>query len=230
MGRSLGHWRPHLPALLHRVAVVALLSIRAARGQRTGSAEPVLAIRTRPHDVAYLNRGAELPGVRARGAAAARRDLVERATRRPSRAPIPGRRVERAVQPRSRRRRTASGSRTPPAARASGTSSGGLMRGRRSPTRSAAVSAAGVRAAGWAWRRLLAGIANAKLVRLLVVALLVVTIVAVVRRSLGPRRTRRGDRTLAALRDENHALSPSSGPTGRCTAVGAALGIRLFAI
>ena len=79
-----------------------------------------------------------------------------------------------------------------------------------------------VAVAGLGLVRLLAGIANAKPVGLLVVALLVVTIVAVVLLSSAPRRTRRGDRTLAALRDENHALSPKQrpdwalyGPVGR---------------
>ena len=65
-----------------------------------------------------------------------------------------------------------------------------------------------VAVAGLGLVRLLAGIANAKPVGLLVVALLVVTIVAVVLLASAPRRTRRGDRTLAALRDENHALAP----------------------
>ena len=82
-----------------------------------------------------------------------------------------------------------------------------------------------IRATGW-WMaavaglglvRLLAGIANAKPVGLLVVALLPVSIVAVVLLVSAPRRTRRGDRTLVALRTTTTPWRPRSGPTGRCT-------------
>ena len=83
--------------------------------------------------------------------------------------------------------------------------------------------------AGLGLVRLLAGIANAKPVGLLVVAFLVVTIVAIVLLVSAPRRTRRGDRTLAALRDENHALAPKERPDWALYGpIGAALGIGLF--
>jgi len=58
--------------------IVLIAAIRARRGvTRTGSVEPVTAIRTRPHDVAYLNGGAELAlvsaltALRLRGASSA---------------------------------------------------------------------------------------------------------------------------------------------------------------
>ena len=71
--------------------------------------------------------------------------------------------------------------------------------------------------AGLGLLRLLAGIANARPVGWLVVAFIAVTIVAVILLASAPRRTQRGDRTLAALRDEHHTLAPRNAPTGRCT-------------
>ena len=86
-----------------------------------------------------------------------------------------------------------------------------------------------VAVAGLGLVRLLAGIANAKPVAWLVVAFIVVTIAAVILLASAPRRTRRGDRTLAALRDDNHVLAPKERPDWALYGpAGAALGIGLF--
>jgi uncharacterized protein (TIGR04222 family) len=77
--------------------------------------------------------------------------------------------------------------------------------------------------------RTLADVAEARPVGLLVVALLVVTAVAVVQLSLAPRRSRHGDHALSALRAEHHGLSPEVKPDwGVNGPDGAALGIGIF--
>ena len=87
--------------------VVLIASIRARRAvTRAGGAEPVTAIRTRPHDVAYLNGGAELAVVSALTALRLRgRDLV--GARQRAGRPALGRRARRAGARRPRRRRDA---------------------------------------------------------------------------------------------------------------------------
>ena len=62
MGETWGISGPAFLLFYVVLAVVVLIaSIRARRAvTRAGAAEPVTAIRTRPHDVAYLNGGAEL--------------------------------------------------------------------------------------------------------------------------------------------------------------------------
>ncbi|MGI5125716.1 TIGR04222 domain-containing membrane protein [Pseudonocardia sp. CA-107938] len=86
-----------------------------------------------------------------------------------------------------------------------------------------------VAVAGLGLLRLLAGIAGAKPVGFLVVELLVVAVVAVVQLVRAPRRSRSGDRALAALRGEYDRYAPAQRPNW--TVYGpeaAALGVGLF--
>jgi uncharacterized protein (TIGR04222 family) len=77
--------------------------------------------------------------------------------------------------------------------------------------------------------RLLAAVAEARPVGLLVVALLVATVVALVQLHHAPRRSRHGDRVLAALRDQHDGLAPESEPDWQAQGpAGAALGIGIF--
>jgi uncharacterized protein (TIGR04222 family) len=77
--------------------------------------------------------------------------------------------------------------------------------------------------------RVLAEVAEARPVGLLVTALLLVTATAVMQIALIPRRTRRGNRALAALRDRHRALAPEREPDWQSHGpVGAALGVGLF--
>jgi uncharacterized protein (TIGR04222 family) len=77
--------------------------------------------------------------------------------------------------------------------------------------------------------RVLADVAEARPVGLLVVAMLVVTAVAAVQLGSAPRRSRRGDQALAALRAEHHGLSPDAEPDWQVYGpAGAALGIGIF--
>jgi uncharacterized protein (TIGR04222 family) len=77
--------------------------------------------------------------------------------------------------------------------------------------------------------RVLAGVAEAKPVGFLVAALIAVALVAVVQFARAPRRTRRGDRMLATLRTEHHLLSPEVKPDWSVHGpAGAALGVGIF--
>jgi uncharacterized protein (TIGR04222 family) len=77
--------------------------------------------------------------------------------------------------------------------------------------------------------RVLAEIAQARPVGLLLAVLSAVTVVALVQLTLAPRRSRSGDRALAALRAEHRALAPERDPDLRAHGPAeAALGIGLF--
>ena len=101
------------------------------------------------------------------------------------------------------------------------------------------VLGAGHRSVGW-WMiavagfglvRLLAGIAGAKPVGFLLVALVAVSAVGLVQLARAPRRTRAGDEVLRALRTEHHVLSPTMRPDwGTYGAGAAALGVGLFGL
>ncbi len=239
MGETWGISGPAFLLFYIVLAVVALIaSIRARRAvTRTGSAEPVLAIRTRPHDVAYLNGGAELAVVsalaalRLRGAIWSERGNAQAVPRTDPGPDELERAVHAAVATPTHRKWVANNTRVAAALGSIGRRlmDTGLLLSDAQRRRIRGTGWWMVAVAGLGLVRLLAGIANAKPVGLLVVALLVVTIVAVVLLSSAPRRTRRGDRTLAALRDENHALSPKQRPDWALYGpVGAALGIGLF--
>ncbi|MHA6624711.1 TIGR04222 domain-containing membrane protein [Pseudonocardia sichuanensis] len=77
--------------------------------------------------------------------------------------------------------------------------------------------------------RVLAEISQARPVGPLLAALAAVTVVALAQLTLAPRRSRSGDRALAALRVEHRALAPEHAPDLRAHGpTGAALGIGLF--
>jgi uncharacterized protein (TIGR04222 family) len=77
--------------------------------------------------------------------------------------------------------------------------------------------------------RVLADVAEARGVGMLVPVLLIVTAVAVLQLTCAPRRSRHGDRALAALRAEHRALAPERQPDWRAHGPArAALGIGLF--
>ena len=77
--------------------------------------------------------------------------------------------------------------------------------------------------------RILAGVAQARPVGLLVVALLAVTAVAVVQFHRAPRRSRHGDRVLRGLRAQHDGLAPETEPDWHVQGpAAAALGIGIF--
>jgi uncharacterized protein (TIGR04222 family) len=77
--------------------------------------------------------------------------------------------------------------------------------------------------------RVLAGVAQARPVGLLVVALLVVTAVAVLQFHRAPQRSRHGDRVLRGLRAQHEDLAPESEPDWHLQGpAAAALGIGIF--
>ncbi|SHK58807.1 TIGR04222 domain-containing protein [Pseudonocardia thermophila] len=83
--------------------------------------------------------------------------------------------------------------------------------------------------AGFGLLRLLAGIADARPVGFLVVALLIVAVVAAVQLLQAPRRTRTGDRVLATMREQLDRYAPHNRPDWALYgAQAAALGVGLF--
>lgn len=193
----------------------------------------------RPHDVAYLNGGAELAvfsalsAMHLRGTISSARGTV-RATGRPE----PGAdELERAIHltaatgvPRKRlafHRPVA----TALAATENRLVSAGLLLSEEQRRAIRGIGYWMLAVVGLGLVRLLAGIAEAAAVGFLVVALLAVTAVAVVQLTVAPRRTRLGDRVLAELRSEHHALAPELTPDWNVYGpAGAALGVGIFGI
>ncbi len=218
--------------------VVLITAIRARRTiVRSGGDEPVTGVGRRPHDVAYLNGGADLAVVsaltalRLRGAIWSERGNAQAVPRTDPGADELERAVHAAVETPTHRKWIATHRWV---AAALGTIERRLIDAK---LLLSDAQRRRIRATGW-WMaavaglglvRLLAGIANAKPVGLLVVALLPVSVVAVVLLVSAPRRTRRGERTLVALRTDNHALAPKERPDWALYGpAGAALGIGLF--
>jgi uncharacterized protein (TIGR04222 family) len=219
-------------------AVVLIASIRARRtiagSRRT---EPVTGIARQPHDVAYLNGGAELAVVsaltalRLRGAIWSERGNAQRVPHTDPGSDGLERALHAAVDAPLHRRRipTNRGVAAALAVIERRLIDAGLLLSDAQRRRIRSVGWWMAAVAGLGLVRLLAGIANAKSVGLLVVALIVVTIIAVVLLSTAPRRTRLGDKSLAALRTDNHALDPKERPDWALYGpLGAALGIGLF--
>jgi uncharacterized protein (TIGR04222 family) len=226
--------------LAYLVIAVAVL-VAGTRARRAladpGATSPVGDLTVLPHDVAYLNGGAELAVysalsamhlrgtitssrglVRAAGHPAAGTDALEKAIHFTAASPIPRRRLpfHRAVQTAlvtiDRRLVTA-----------------GLLLSDEQRRRIKLVGFWMLGVAGFGLVRLLAGIAEAQPVGYLLAALVVVTLVAAVQLARAPRRTRLGDRTLAELRAQHHGLAPALRPDWQVYGpAGAALAIGVF--
>lgn len=216
------------------VWVAATRARRALADSRASGTTP-----TGPHDLAYLNGGADLavtsalaamhltgtvaPSkglIHAVGRPAPGADALERAVHFTTGSP-----VTRARLPLHRSVRTALDAMDERLV-AHGLLLSDVQRGR-------------IRAVGW-WMvavaglglvRLLAGVAEGRPVGFLLVALLAVSVVALVQLLRAPRRTRAGDRLLARLRDEHHELDPAQRPDWVAHGpAAAALGIGIFGV
>jgi uncharacterized protein (TIGR04222 family) len=227
-----------LPAYLLIAVTVGAAGICARRSlAEPGATKPIDDLTARPHDVAYLAGGGELAvwsalcamhlrgtltaadgTVRAVGRLDAAADALEKAIHATAGSPVGRRRLmfHRSVRP------------------ALATIEEQLVAGgfllsevRRRRIRRVGFWMLGVAVLGLV--RVLANIADVQPVGLLGTVLLLVTAAAVVQLALAPRRTRRGNRALAALRDRHRALAPEREPDWQtCGPAGAALGIGLF--
>jgi uncharacterized protein (TIGR04222 family) len=227
--------------LLAYLLITVAVGVASARARRTlaepAAASPTTDLTTHPHDVAYLNGGGELAiysalsamhlrgtittrsgTVQASGRLEPDTDALERAIHLMATSPMPARRL--------RFHRSAQ---TALARIEDRLVAGGflLCDERRRQIRNVGFWMLGVAVFGLV--RTLAGVAEARPVGPLVVALLVVTAVAVVQLSLAPRRSRHGDHALCALRAKHHGLSPEVKPDWQINGPDrAALGIGLF--
>jgi uncharacterized protein (TIGR04222 family) len=227
-----------LPAYLLIAATVGAGSMCARRAlAEPGATKPLADLTDHPHEVAYLSGGGELAvwsalcamhlrgtliaadgTVRAVGRLDDAAGALERAIHATAGSPVGRRRLvfHRSVRPEL-------------AAIEERLVAGGflLAEDRRRRIRLVGLWMLGVAALGLV--RVLADIAEVRPVGLLVTALLVVTAVAVLQLTLSPRRTRRGNRALAALRDRHRALAPERAPDWHSHGpAGAALGVGLF--
>ncbi|MHA6617387.1 TIGR04222 domain-containing membrane protein [Pseudonocardia sp. DLS-67] len=227
-----------LPAYLMIAVAVGAGGVCVRRAlAEPGATKPIADLTDRPHDVAYLAGGGELAvwsalcamhlrgtltatdgTVRAVGRLDAATDALEEAIHTTAGTPVGRRRLvfHRSVRPalgRIEERLVAAGFL--------------LSDDRRRRIRRVGFWMLAVAALGLV--RVLADIAEVRPVGLLVAALLLVTAVAVLQLTMSPRRTRRGNRALAALRDRHRALAPEREPDWQSHGpAGAALGIGLF--
>jgi uncharacterized protein (TIGR04222 family) len=227
-----------LPAYLLIAMTVGAAGVCSRRALREpGATRPIDDITTRPHDVAYLAGGGDLAvwsalcamhlrgtltaadgTVRAVGRLDPDADELEKAIHATASSPVGHRRLifHRSVRPALatiEERLVAAGFLLSDQRR---------RRIRRVGFWMLAVAALGL-------LRVLADIAEVRPVGLLVTALLLVTAAAVMQIALAPRRSRRGNRALAALRDRHRALAPEREPDWQSHGpAGAALGIGLF--
>jgi uncharacterized protein (TIGR04222 family) len=211
--------------LLVYLVIAAAVLVAGTRARRAladpRATSPVGDLTARPHDIAYLNGGAELAIysalsamhlrgtiavggkglVSGRGRPAPDADGLEKAIHFTAGTPVQRRRLpfHRPVQTALlviEERLVATGLL--------------LSEDQRRRIRRVGFWMLGV--AGLGLVRLLAGIAEARPVGYLLVALVVVTAIAIVQLAVAPRRSRLGDRTLAGLRANHHALAPSMRP------------------
>lgn len=238
MGETWGISGPaFLAGYLALAAVVWVATTRARRRLADGRDRPGPGP-AHPHDLAFLNGGAELAvtsaltsmhltgtvapqrgQVRAVGRPAAGADALERAIHfAAAGGPVPRRRLPvtrpvRTALDAIEKRLVADGLLLPEA--------------RRRAIRAVGWWMAGV--AGLGLLRLLAGVADGRAVGFLVVLLLAVTALALVQLLHAPRRSRAGDRLLARLRTEHHELSPKQRPDWVAYGpAAAAMGIGVF--
>jgi uncharacterized protein (TIGR04222 family) len=198
---------------------------------------PATDLTARPHDIAYLNGGAELAvysalsSMHLRGTITSSRGAVQSAGRLD-----PGTDgLERAIHftARGRVRRSRLPFHRPVLTALSEIEKrlvgAGLLLSEEQRLRIRRVGVWMLAVAVLGLVRVLAGVAEAKPVGFLVAALIAVALVAVVQFARAPRRTRGGDRMLATLRTEHHLLSPEVKPDWSVHGpVGAALGVGVF--
>jgi uncharacterized protein (TIGR04222 family) len=227
-----------LPAYLLIAAAVGVAGVCTRRALAEPRAtHPIADITVHPHDVAYLAGGGELAvwsalcamhlrgtltaadgTVRAVGRLDPDADALERAIHATAGSPVGHRRLlyHRSVRPalaEIEERLVAAGFL--------------LSEDRRKRIRQVGCWMLGVAALGLV--RVLADIAEARPVAPLVSALVLVTAVAVVQIAVAPRRSRRGNRALAALRDRHRAHAPEREPDRRSPdPADAALEVGLF--
>jgi uncharacterized protein (TIGR04222 family) len=227
-----------LPAYLLIAATVGAAGLCTRRAlTEPGATRPIDDITAHPHDVAYLAGGGELAvwsalcAMRLRGTLIAA-DGTVRAVRRldPDADPLEKAIHATAGSPVGHRRLTFHRSVRPALAAIEErlVAAGFLLSDdRRRRIRQVGFWMLGVAALGLL--RVLADIAEARSVGLLVTALLLVTVFAVMQIALVPRRSRRGNRALAALRDRHRALAPEREPDWRSQGpAGVALRVGLF--
>lgn len=235
-------WGISSPVFLFIFCMLVMAVFLAATQARRAIADEPLARpgvdpQARPYDIAYLNGGRELAvcaalgamhqagtvtphqgQVRAGGRLAPGADALERAIHFTAAVPM--------TRTRLQHHRTVATALDTIQARLIAS---GLLLGEPGRRRYRAVGwwMAAVVAVGLV--RLLAGIAAAKPVGVLLVALLVAAAIALVHLTQAPRRSRAGERVLATLRSEHHTLAPVLAPDWAVYgAGGAALGVGLF--
>ncbi|MEJ3656051.1 TIGR04222 domain-containing membrane protein [Actinomycetes bacterium KLBMP 9759] len=224
--------------VLAAVVLVAAVRKRAALADPVGKA-PLEAgdIVARPHDLAYLNGGRDLAVVsalsslRLAGAITSKRGNVKAVPRVDPGSDLLERVLYKAATARQSRSRL---SHLYEVSHALNTIEGRLVAAGLllSPAQRSAIRRVGVwmlAVAGFGLVRLLAGVAEARPVGFLLLALGAAAVVALVLMVRAPVRSAAGDRLLARMRAEHEDLSPSMQPDWHVYGpAGAVLGIGLF--
>jgi uncharacterized protein (TIGR04222 family) len=235
-------WGISGPAFLLAYLLVAVAVFLAATRARRALTDPrpdrpIGDLGDRPHDVAFLNGGGELSVYSAlsamsrRGTIVGQRGKVEAVGRvEPSDGDLEAA-IHRAARNRVARRRLLSDGGVTSSLRRieKRLVTDGLLLSDDTRRRHRSVAWWMGAVAVLGALRLLAGIAEARPVGWLALALLGVTVVVVVQVLRRPRRTRAGDRALAALRDTHHDRAPDAAPDWAVYGpVGAALAVGMY--